>query len=432
MVDVLERASVLEDMLKAKGVSKYAIDVSEGEMHELNTELSNFTLYRTIFSNSASVVVYIDNKKGSASGNSLLDEDLQQLVDDACSGAESAVADEANDIAPYQEPEVFHTGPYEPDMDRFYDRMEEMLTSIEQEYPKILLMQTIGSYTKSHSVYANSNGTRFESFDGVYNVGLEFAGNDGERTTGINGASVCMHDLDTPILDLSLLRTMLSNTQDSLYVVPMGEKFEGTVIFDPNATGSFVDMLVENFMSSTVIVEGTSLWLDKVGEQVSHESVTLRLQSQDERLVVQSPVTEDGYRAQNVTLIENGVLQSHLLSLYASRKTGRPVTKNSGSCYVLEPGNTPYKELLSGVKRGLLVGWFSGGRPGVNGEFSGVAKSSFYIENGEIKGTVMETMINGNLADVFKNVTGISSELYSDGIMAFPYVRVEGITISGA
>ncbi len=77
------------------------------------------------------------------------------------------------------------------------------------------------------------------------------------------------------------------------------------------------------------------------------------------------------------------------------------------------------------------MGGFSGGEPGANGEFSGVAKNSFYVENGEIKGAVMETMINGNLQDVFRNVTAVSKELVSDGRMAFPYLATEGVTISG-
>lgn len=430
-MDLQERSQVLEGALAAAGVAKYAYEISDAQMRELNTEQANFNLFRTVFSSQASVSVFVDGKKGSAFGNDLGDEGIAGLVADALGAADSAVADDANDIAPCQGSDTFRIGPLEPDMDGLYRRMEEAIATVEREYPKALLMQMIGSHTKSHAIYANSNGTRFETFEGAYGVMLEFAGNDGESTTGLTGSSVRMDDLDTPILDHGILRKQLADAEASLCVVPVGEKFEGTVVFDPNAAGDFVSMLVGNFMSSGVVVDGTSLWLDRVGEQVAHESVTLRLQSADDRLVAQNPYTGDGYRAENVTLIENGVLKSHVLNLYAANKTGRPVTKNSGGCLILEPGETPVEELVRGVDRGLLVGWFSGGRPGANGEFSGVAKSSFYIEDGQVKGAVAETMISGNLADVFAHVAGVSRELFSDGTAAFPYVAVTGVTVSG-
>ena len=83
------------------------------------------------------------------------------------------------------------------------------------------------------------------------------------------------------------------------------------------------------------------------------------------------------------------------------------------------------------MKRGLIVGGFSGGHPGANGEISGVAKNSFYIEDGKIKGAVMETMINGNLADIFQNVSAVSEELVCDGTSVLPYMACEGMIISG-
>ena len=141
--------------------------------------------------------------------------------------------------------------------------------------------------------------------------------------------------------------------------------------------------------------------------------------------------TDDGYKAEDVTVLEQGVLRSHLLSLYASLKTGRPVTKNDGSGIVMESGDVSLADMIAGVERGLIVGGFSGGEPGANGEFSGVAKNSFYVENGRIKGAVMETMISGNLENVFANVVAISKEQVLDGNSALPYLQTSGITISG-
>ena len=432
MFDVRERTDALEAKLRAEGMTKYAVDVGETEKHELNTEDTSFVLYRTLFDQSAAVTVFRGTRKGTASGNDLSDAGLDKLVADAISGAESAMEDDANDIAENQGKHVFHNGPETPDMDALYARMEEFIGTVTRDFPQIRLSQNIAVYTRSHSLYRNSNGSDLESFDGSYDIGLEFAGNDGERTTGLAYTSVSLHDLDTPIIDHGMVRRSLEDTQKSLHVYPLTEKFTGPVIFTPDALGYFTWMLIGNFMSDEVVMAGTSQWLDRVGEKVASDKVTLRLQAKDDRLVASEPWTDDGYLSEDLTLIEKGVLNRHLLSLYAAKKTGREVAKNTSSAFVMESGETPLAEMIKGIDKGLIVGGFSGGEPGANGEFSGVAKNSFYVENGEIRGAVMETMINGNLQDIFSKVSAVSKELVSDGSSAFPYLKADGIVISGS
>ncbi len=432
MASLQELASALSGLLQAAGIGKYAVSLTESEKRELNTEQTGFSLYRTIFDRSASVAAFIGGRKGSANGNDLTEEGLRKLVEDAKAGALSSAPDEANDIAPGQAPEVFSFGPLEPDMERFYGRLSEVIDTVSKEYPLIRLGQIIGSHDRVHRLYLNSNGTRFEKFDGRYETMLEFAGNNGEKTTGIAYGGVTADSLDQPVLSLGSLRRLLAETEKSLTTVPVGDKFEGTVIFTPDALGQFVWMLLDNYAGAGVIMNGTSQWRARLGEQVVSDKITLRLAAEDSRLAVTASYTGDGYRAEDVTVIDRGTLRAFLLNLYAARKTGGDVAKNDGGHLIMEPGGTALADMIRGVSRGLIVGGFSGGEPGVNGEFSGVAKNSFYVENGEVKGAVMETMISGNLTDVFQNVTAVSKELVSDGTSAFPWMASEGITVSGS
>ena len=89
------------------------------------------------------------------------------------------------------------------------------------------------------------------------------------------------------------------------------------------------------------------------------------------------------------------------------------------------------EEIIKSIDKGIIIGRFSGGQPASNGDFSGVAKNSFYVENGEIKYAVSETMINGNMADAFNNLRAISSDVVCDGDNVLPYVAFDGLTISG-
>ena len=431
MTELREMAKLLTDTLAAEGIDKFAVSLSRSEKQELNTEDVRFSLYRTTFDQDASVTAFTHGRKGSASGNDLSEEGLVNLVRTAIAGAESAPEDEAFDIAEDQGREVFVQGPQEGDIDRFYDRLQETIDTVQKDYPKIRLMQMIGSYTKEDSLYQNSNGTDFETHSGVYEAVLEFAGNDGEKTTGISDGFVLMKDLEKPVADLGMIRRNLEDTEKSLETVEIGGKFEGTVIFTPSCLNYMLYMLSGSSLSDNVILDGTSPWLDKVGEKVASPKVTVRLGTSDDRLAISTPYTGDGYRSEDVTIIDKGVLKCHLLSLYAANKTGRPVTKNDGRDFIMEPGDRKLSQMIAGVKRGLIVGGFSGGHPGANGEISGVAKNSFYIEDGKIKGAVMETMINGNLADIFKNVSAISEELVCDGTSVLPYMACEGMVISG-
>ena len=102
-----------------------------------------------------------------------------------------------------------------------------------------------------------------------------------------------------------------------------------------------------------------------------------------------------------------------------------------GFSLIVPAGSESIREIIAGIDRGLLVSRFSGGSPSSSGDFSGVAKNSFLIENGQIGPAVSETMISGNLAGMFEKLRGISSERVQDGSTLMPYIAVDGITISG-
>ena len=431
MYDIKQISQKLDVLLKEKGVQVYEHCVSESEKQELNTEKADFSLFRTIFDNGVSVTVILDGKKGSASGNDLSDEGLEKVVSDAVLGAESSVADEANAIAEREEPEAFQSGCWEADMPRFYDCLKAMMDTMAKDYPKVNLMTLIGDHTRYHVYYVNSNGTRFENRSGLYHVTIEMSGSDGEKNTGLDYTGFCTKDLDTPLIEQASVKQHLEATEASLNSVALPGKFEGTVIFTPDCLGEFTYMLASNYIMGGVIMNGTSQWLDKLGQQVASEKITVSLKAQDERIADLQPFTNDGYKAENVAVIEKGVLNCFLLNLYAARKTGKPVIKNTSFAMVIENGDTPLRDMIASVDKGLIVGGFSGGEPGANGEFSGVAKNSFYVENGKIVGAVTETMINGNLEQVFKNVIAVSKEQVCDGGSVLPWLACGGIVISG-
>ena len=291
--------------------------------------------------------------------------------------------------------------------------------------------QMIVSHDKVHSVYQNTNGTEFESFTGAYSVYLMFSAHEGETTTSFFGSGVYTDSLDRPFIELGSLEKDLSDTEAQLTTIPMEGKFEGVIVLTPGSLGGFLGSAVSNFASDGVILEKTSIWLDKLEKQVADSRITISLCPGDSRIVCGEKYTYDGFRSQDYDLIKDGVLKSFMLSLYVSNKSGFAPAKNSSFSVIIEGGDTSYEDMIKNIKKGLIVGRFSGGQPGVNGDFSGVAKNSFLIEDGKVKGAVSETMINGNLAELLNNLVAISRETTADGTTVLPYMAFDKVVISG-
>ena len=431
MSELITLADRFDRMLEAEKIGKYAYTLSESEKQELNIENGEFKLMRTVFNNNGSLKVFAGSRMGLAGGNDLSEEGLRKLIGDAAAAAESAPEDPCHDIAPDQGTEVFHQGTEEADLDRFVDRIREFLDTVAKEYPKVRIMMATGSFDRWHWLRRNTNGTAFEGFGGQYGFGVELCATDGEKTTGLDYAGFATKTLDLPLIDYGDVRKHLEDIQNSIDPEPMAGKFEGTVIITPACAADFLSMLMQNYVSSSVIIDETSLWLDKVGQQVADEKLTVALDPFDERIVNGECATQDGFRSEKVTILDHGVLKTHLLSLYAANKTGRPVVRNTGDDLVVAPGESALEDMIASVKKGLILGGFSGGSPGTNGEFSGVAKNSFLIEDGKVKGAVTETMVNGNLGEMVKKIRAISRELCVNGGMVVPYIAVDGIVISG-
>lgn len=431
MTDIKRIAEKTGQLLSDAGARKAQYTVTEKEKHEFNVDGGEFSLFRTLFDRSLSITAYKDQKKGSAFTNQFNDAAIESAVSDCIKSAESGVADECYDIAPIQEKEIFRDGAYEPNIDLFFDRTRELMTDIRKRHPKILMEQMIVTHDKIHTVYRNTNGTEFEVYEGAYSVSLMFSAHEGDTTTSFFSSGVYTDKLDRPFIELGSLEKDLSDTEAQLNTIPVEGKFDGIIVLTPASLGGFLGSAISNFASDSVILEKTSIWLDKMDKQVADSRITISMRPGDPRIVCGQRYTADGFRSEDYDLIKEGVLKSFLLSLYVANKSGFAPAKNTSFSIVIEGGDTAYTDMIKNIKKGLIIGRFSGGQPGTNGDFSGVAKNSFLVEDGQIKGAVSETMISGNLSELLNNLVAISRETVADGTFVLPYMAFDKVVISG-
>ena len=422
--------TILEDA-KSQGIDFAACTVSESEAQEFNFAAGEFTLMRTLFDKEVALSVYKDGKKGSVAMTGFDEDKFHTLVLDACAAAESSEPDDAWEIDQSGRHEVFKAGALEGDLDKLFDRTKEFVADVKRDYPKIIIEEGTTEYSKGKTVYLNTFGTMYEVEKGNYEYGMMFSGHEGEKGSSFNDTGAVTDSLDVPFIERSLIRRDLADTEKQIHTESIDEKFVGTAVFTPNCLGNLVFGTVLGFISERSLIEGTSPWAEKLGQKVCDERITVSLAPHDPRVVCGASFTGEGYLTEDYEIIKDGVLKSFCIGQYGANKLGLKRSGNTTYNGIVEAGTKSLDEIISGIDKGIVIGRFSGGAPAPSGEFSGVAKNSFLIENGKITKALSETMISGNLTKMLFELVDISSEVQEDGVGSTPYMAFNGLTISG-
>ena len=417
--------------LREAGVDKFQCALTESKQYEMNLAAAEIALIRTTKNNTLGITVIKDNRKGDISLNQIDEASIDEAIETVMELLNASQQDPDYDISPKQDPRQFVAGPQQPDPKRMHALLKEYSQQVPAMFPAIKLREINFSHNHAVQHFINSNGVDFVTTQGVYKMSSIFSSKDGEKTTSFNYTGFAMQDLEAALLERASLKRLLQQSVEHLNARPLAGKFVGDVIITPDCLQRFVHFYTNTFLGDRALITGTSPFKGKLGQQVANSKLTLSAQPVSPSMADGYFVTSDGYAAENVTFIEDGVLNSFLLSQYGSKKTGLERAKNAGGCWVVEPGDKCLEEMISQVERGVLVTRYSGGNPSSNGDFSGVAKNSFYIENGKIMYPISETMISGNLADVFRNIKEISAERTDFGRALLPYVLSSGVTVSG-
>ena len=417
--------------LKEAGADKAQADVSYVVTHEFNVDGGEFSLFRTLFDKQLAMTAIQGGKKGTVAQNRYDEETIAASARACLEAAASAQPDENWDFAPVSQNEDFVQGEPKPDTDKLFFRCQELMAGVRERFPKIIMEQMIVAHKEVYRAQANSYGVLFSAHEGCYEVQLMFSGHDGDKASSFFGSGVIADSLDKPFLELGSIAEDLENVEKQIETTVVDGKFEGTMVLMPGCVVSLFYTLLSDFAGEGGLLSGTSPWKDKLGEKVADERITISLAPLDERIVCGSRITGEGFRAETFDIIKDGKLNAFYLGLYAANKLQLPRGKNDSFNVVIAPGNKPIADIIASIDKGILVGRFSGGQPSSNGDFSGVAKNSFLIENGKIGPALSETMIAGNMADMLNRLRDISSEQVADGMMALPYMAFDGITISG-
>lgn len=417
---------------KAKGADYAQCSVSESEKKEFNVDGGRFSLMRTLYNRNVVITVLKEQRKGTVQINRFDDEAVKAAVKDAIEAADSGKPDPAWQYAEGPVEEDFTDGEPVCDTDRLFARTKELLETISEKHPKIIMEQMITSHDAGQCVFMTTNGVTYTTHSGAYSFGLMYSAHEGEKGTSFYGSDVTLKTLDKPVIDCAFIERDLTMVENQLDPKPLEGKFTGPAVLAPYALSEIVLWtILGNFVTDSCLIDGTSIWKDKLGEQVADSCFTMSFEPYSDDVVIPDRFTGEGYPTENFDLIKEGKLASFVLSQYGANKTGGKRSGNGGSGMRVKSGKKSLEEIIAEIDKGILVMRFSGGSPAPSGEFSGVAKNSFLIENGKISCALSEAMISGCVPEMLNQIRAISSDTLKDGSGSLPYVAFDGLTISG-
>ncbi len=428
---LLQAAELILAEIKAIGADEGETWVSRSALTELYYELGKVSMVRTVFTDKVSLKLLKDKRKGSTTLNSFASEDIKSAVLEAWQAAQSAAPDEAEGIAELQENISFSAGEEQPNLDAMYGQLDQLLKDVRRDFPKISFDSIGIEHNFGEKVYANTNGVRLSDRRGLYQLSNMFVAKEEGKTSSFNYFATVYENPSDRVCDESRVRRLLDETQRQIVTEQFAGSFEGDVVITPGCLTDILYYVADTYLQDGALISGTSPWKDKIGELVASPLINFELVAEHPDLPGTSPLSGDGYVAENMPLIEKGMLKNFSLSRYGAARTGLPRSKNSGGTFILGNGGTSLEDVISGVERGILMGRFSGGSPSPAGDLSGVAKNSFLIENGKVTKPLSEVMISGNLADMLRDTVAVSQERENSGYWLLPWIRVTGVTISG-
>ncbi|MGR9089007.1 MAG: metalloprotease PmbA [Gammaproteobacteria bacterium] len=205
------------------------------------------------------------------------------------------------------------------------------------------------------------------------------------------------------------------------------------VIFEAPIAGGFIGHLV-SAVSGGNLYRSASFLLDSAGKAIFPEHITITEQPHLARGLGSAPFDGEGAQTIERKLVDRGVLTGYVLSSYSARRLALTPTGNAGGVHNLfvAPGDADFAALVRQMGRGLVVTSLMGfGVNMVTGDYSRGA-SGFWVENGEIAFPVEEITIAGNLADLFKRIVAVGSDVDERGNIQSGSILIESMTVAGS
>ena len=383
------------------------------------------------------ISVYLDQQKGNTSSSDLSQEAIKNTVEAALAIAKYTSPDDCTGLAD-KELMAFEA----PDLALYHG------ASVDVEQATKLALEAEKSALEYDAKIVNSNGASFNSHTGVRVYGNTHGMLQSYLSSRYSlSCSVIGGELDQLENDYEYT---VSREFDALSSADwVGQNCAKKVIARLNPqklTTREVPVIFLNDVATGLIshltgaISGGSLYrkssflLDHLGKQVLPDWFQISERPHLLKRLASTPFDSEGVRTQDLEIIQDGILQTYLLTSYSGRKMGMQSTGHAGGIHnwLVKPNLTGgLTALLRQMGTGLLVTDVMG--QGVNivtGDYSRGA-AGFWVENGEIQYPVAEITIAGQLQDMLKNIVAVADDVEHRSNIQTGSILLDKMKISG-
>ena len=383
------------------------------------------------------ISVYMGQQKGNASTSDLSEGAIRNAVEAALAIAKYTSPDDCTgladrDLMAFDAPdlELYHAA--DVDVDKATElALQAEKSSLEADER---IVNSNGASFNSHTgvkVYGNSHGMLQSYLSSRYSLSCSVIGgvedaleNDYEYTISRE-----FDKLQSPIwVGENCAKKVVSRLNPQ----KLSTREVPVIFLNDVATG-----LISHFaaaISGGSLYRKSSFLLDHLGKQVLPDWFNISERPHLLRRLASTPFDSEGVRTQDREIVEDGILQTYLVTSYSGKKLGMPSTGHAGGIHnwLVKPNLAGgLTALLRQMGTGLLVTDVMG--QGVNivtGDYSRGA-SGFWVENGEIQYPVAEITIAGQLQDMLKNMVAVADDIEHRSNIQTGSILLNKIKISG-
>lgn len=184
-------------------------------------------------------------------------------------------------------------------------------------------------------------------------------------------------------------------------------------------------------LNGNALQQKNSFLMDKLGEQVLSEKVTIWDNPHDPHSFGARYFDNEGVATQKRAIFQKGVLKTFFIDTYNALKMKVEPTVSSISQLVLEKGERSLEEMVSSMQRGILVTGFNGGNSNsTSGDFS-FGIEGFLIENGKRVQPISEMNVTGNMLNLWKKLEEIGNDPRTNNAYQIPSLLFNEVDFSG-
>lgn len=417
--------------------------LTRGREINVKAEANELKLATSHAKDGIGIRVFSDRALGFASVNILDEHKIEEAARAAVSLSKASPQDKHN-LLPDPQPVEPVSGLYDDQAERLgldaaISKIEKMLAAARGYDRRVMVDSASFNATIENRVIVNSKGIKAEERGSLFSYFVMGMARDGEEVSSFNfrfDATRKVSELNVEETAIEFARSVIASLGAT-----KGESFVGTVILSPIAVLELMIEPVAWALSANNVQKGMSKWAGMVDKQVASPALAIEDNGRLEGGAGSASFDREGVPHRRLQIIDEGILRSYLHNSYTAGKDGHISTGHaSGGArsvpiigptnLLIRPGQTGKDELISGVKRGILVTRFSGVPEPVSGNLSGVVKGGFLIEDGKLTRPLVETMISGNLFELLTRVSGLSRETERIERLVSPHIRIEDVSIT--